>query len=422
MTGFWVLAAAMLLAALVAVMPALLGRGRAPAVAREALNLAVHRDRLAEIARQRADGELSPERAAEAERELELELLRDLQPSSARGRAPRAAPRWVAGLVAIAVPLTTVLLYVDLGSPGAVRHAVSRTSAPAQAAGPPGHLEPGRIEELVNGLARRLQDDPSNLQGWVILGRSYSALERHAEAREAFAAAAGLAPGDPDILVALAESTALAAGGDLAGRPEELLREALGLKPDHPDGLWLAGLAASQGGRPEETVAHWERLLGVVQDPQERQTVTQYLGEARKQVAGSGPVPESAVASPPTPPPIEVAGRAAALTVEVALAPELRAEVAAADTVFIFARAPESRLPIAIVRKTVAELPTRVTLDDSMAMDPTMKLSTLPRVVVAARVSKSGSAAAQQGDLEGTATALSTGQTDPVQVVIDRRL
>jgi cytochrome c-type biogenesis protein CcmH len=110
------------------------------------------------------------------------------------------------------------------------------------------------------------------------------------------------------------------------------------------------------------------------------------------------------------------------LTVRVNLAPELRGQVSAGDTVFIFARPPEGRMPLAIVRKTVAELPTSVTLDDSMAMNPSLKLSTLPQVVVAARVSKSGSAAAQRGDLEGTTEPLSPSRTEPVQVVIDREL
>jgi cytochrome c-type biogenesis protein CcmH len=204
------------------------------------------------------------------------------------------------------------------------------------------------------------------------------------------------------------------------------VREALALRPDHPDGLWLAGLAASQAGRPEETVTYWERLLGLLQDPQERNTVTQYLAEARKQ-AGGGGAETAPVTAAATPAPAAAAGAAppvgaASLTVQVDLAPQLRGQVAAGDVVFIFARPPDSRMPLAIVRKTVGELPTSVRLDDSMAMNPSLKLSTLPNVVVAARVSKSGSAVAQKGDLEGATEPLSPSRAEPIRVVIDREL
>jgi cytochrome c-type biogenesis protein CcmH len=309
---------------------------------------------------------------------------------------------------------------------------------------PAAHDAPGKpsIDDLVASLARRLQADPNNVQGWVMLGRSYESMERHAEARDAFAAAARLTPGDPEILTRLAEATALASGGDLSGRPEELLRQALTIRPKLPDALWLSGLAAAQRLQYAEAIGYWQTLEGLVAAPEEKAMVAQYIQDARQQAgqevltpAASDTTPAQPASAPTAPaapatPTASTAAMAAApsapagvVTVQVSLAPELRERVADGDTVFIFARPAEGpRMPLAIVRKTVADLPTSVRLDDGMAMTPTMKLSSFPRVVIGARVSKSGSAAAQSGDLEGLSEPVAPVEPSPVLVRIDRQI
>ena len=434
MIEFWTIAAAMLLAALAALLPPLLGRGRDTRSARADLNVAVHRDRLAEIERQKADGELGGQQADEARHEVEGDLLRDLSQSSETPSA-RRAPRWVAGLVALGLPVAAVLVYLQLGAPQVLRGEVARAT-PVPAA----HDAPGKpsIDDLVASLARRLQADPNNVQGWVMLGRSYESMERHAEARDAFAAAARLTPGDPEILTRLAEATALANGGDLSGRPEELLREALTIRPKLPDALWLSGLAAAQRLQYAEAIGYWQTLEGLVAAPEEKAMVAQYIQDARQQAgqevltpAASDTTPAQPASAPtapvapatPTAPAAAPSAPVGVVTVQVSLAPELRERVADGDTVFIFARPAEGpRMPLAIVRKTVADLPTSVRLDDGMAMTPTMKLSSFPRVVIGARVSKSGSAAAQSGDLEGLSEPVAPVEPSPVLVRIDRQI
>jgi cytochrome c-type biogenesis protein CcmH len=420
MTLFWIAAGVLVATALLTLLPALLGRGRASRVARDALNLAVHRDRLAEIERQQADGELDPARAEEARLEVERDLLRDVTGGEAAGPAGRAAPRWVAGLVAVGVPLIAVLLYFETGAPQAIRQVAA--VPPAHPGGQPGEHGAGQLEGLVEALAQRLRADPSNLQGWLMLGRSYATLQRYPESRDAFDAALRLAPQDPTVMTELAQATALASGGNLGGRAEELLGRALAASPDHPDALWLAGIAASQRGGYAEAAAHWEKLLRLVQSPEDRQTVEQYVAEARKQAGMEPAVP---AAMPAAPPPAEGApgSAGAGLVVNIALAAELRESVSPTDTVFIFARPAEgARMPLAIVRKTVAELPASVTLDDSMAMSPEYRLSGFPSVVVSARVSKTGSATPQSGDLEGVSAPLSPTSGGPVDLKIDHRI
>jgi cytochrome c-type biogenesis protein CcmH len=410
-TTFWLASAAMVIAALASVLPALLGRGRRDTVERRAVNLAVHRDRLAEVDRQTDLGELGTEQVAQARREVEHDLLRDVQadPDAASPRDTRAR-RWTALLASAAVPLVAVPTYLALGTPEASRMIPASASPSAQAeshgAAP--------IDELVQGLARRLQAQPDDLKSWVLLGRAYLTLERYAEASRAFEAASGLAPEDPAVLTHLAEASALASGGDLSGRPEALVLAALQVRPDYPDALWLAGLSASQGGRYPEAIERWETLLAATADPEARALLAQYIGAARKQASGLDPGPSAAAAGVPAAP---------GLSVRVSISPDLAAHAAGTDTVFVFARPSQgSRMPLALVRTTVDRLPATLTLDDSTAMNPDLKLSSVPEIVVGARVSKSGQAMPQAGDLEGLSAALSPVSVSSVSVTVDRRL
>jgi cytochrome c-type biogenesis protein CcmH len=246
-------------------------------------------------------------------------------------------------------------------------------------------------------------------------------LNRYAEARDAFEAAARLTPENPEVLTRLAEAAALAAGGDLRGEPEAVLQRALALRPDYPSALWLAGLAASQGGRYAEAVGHWESLLALAQDPEDRAMISQHLEQVKREAGVTplaGGAPGDATRAPtvtPAPPP-----ESPALSVAVSLAPGLQDRVSAADTVFVFARPAEGpRMPLAIVRTTAGELPTTVVLDDSAVMNPGTKLSTVPRIVVGARVSKSGTAMPQPGDLEGLSAPLSPADVSSIAVTID---
>jgi cytochrome c-type biogenesis protein CcmH len=423
MMAFWLIVAALVAAALALILPPLLGRSQREATVRAELNLAVHRDRVAELARQERYGELGREQAEEARLEIERELLRDQQGPGAPA-VERRAPRWTAVLVGLAVPASALLLYLELGSPGALSPSTPAAGGAATAQGVPGEHA---MDDLIAGLVKRLQADPGNLRDWVMLGRSYNALERFAEAREAFAEAARLAPKDPEVLTRLAEATALANEGDLTGRPEALLREALAIEPRFPSALWLSGLAASQREQLAEAIGHWEVLEQVVTSADEKAMVSQYLAEARRQLGlpalpaqgASTPAAVEASAGSPAADP----AAATSVTVRVSLAPELRDRVAAGDTVFVFARpADGARMPLAIVRHTVAELPFSVTLDDSMAMSAGTKISSVPRIVVGARVSKSGTAVPQSGDLEGLSEALSPAGASSVEVRIDRQI
>jgi cytochrome c-type biogenesis protein CcmH len=262
-------------------------------------------------------------------------------------------------------------------------------------------------------------------------------MNRHAEAARAFDRAVALVPDNADLLADYADSVGAAEGG-LRGKSLELIERALKADPTHWKALALAGTAAFNRKDFQQAVDYWERMKKTVPPGSPiAGSIDASIAEARElgglkagptsgsqalaAAAGaakgpSGPAPAPAPAPPTSP------SSGATIAGTVSLAPALAAKVAPTDTVYIFARAAEgSKMPLAIIRKQVQDLPTPFSLDDSMAMAPNFALSNFSSIVIGARVSKSGSAAPQSGDLEGLSPAVKIGATG-LAVVIDRAL
>jgi cytochrome c-type biogenesis protein CcmH len=331
-------------------------------------------------------------------------------------------------VIAVAVPLTAFGLYLELGTPAALDGVETVQAAPASA---PGGVDQGQVphslEEMVSGLEARLAETPNDPQGWVMLGRSYAAMKRPEDARDALAEASRLQPDDPFTLVAYAEVLGGLQDNGLAGKPIELIRRALELQPEFPRALWLAGVEAFRREDRPQALIYWQRLAdGGTLDPEDAQR----LGEAIAAVspgapglaqAAPRPTAASTASASAAPTPAATADASGGLVrVSVDLSPQLAEQAAPTDTVFVFARAAQGpRMPLAVQRRTVADLPLTVTLDDSMAMTPQFRLSSFPQVVVGARVSKSGNAAPSAGDLSGLSEAVNPTAGVAVSVMID---
>ena len=269
-----------------------------------------------------------------------------------------------------------------------------------------------RISSMVDRLAERLKTRPDDAEGWQMLGRSYATLGKHGQAISAYETALRLRPNEPTLLAELAFSAAITnrrvGGADSA----QLLQRALKLDPRNPKALALAGTLSLERKDYQGAVQHWEQLARnePADSPLGRQ-IQASIAQAR-QLAGSQsallPVADDALASIAAPPPRAAA--AGTVTGTVTLAPALQGRVAPDDTLFVFARAVNgSRMPLAVLRKQVRDLPLSFTLDDSLAMSPAAKLSSAANVVVGARISKSGKAGAQEGDLQGQLPAVALG-------------
>jgi len=386
MSGF-VAAAAVL--ALVALAVLLRPSRRKPAADRETLNVSVYRDQLRELEADRAAGTIAAPDYERARAEIERRLLED-----AAGPAPAPASAASGGRKAIlaagvAVPLLAAAVYYVVGSPSAV-------------------VPPDRqIEEMVERLATKMKSRPEDVEGWKMLGRSYSVLGRFRDAVEAYAQAAKRAPRDAQLLADFADALAMAQGQRLAGEPEQLVLRALEIEPDNLKALALAGTAAFERKDYVGAARLWERMLPrVAPDSEDARTIQSNINEARS-LAGQPPLAA------------QVASKGSSLKGTVRLAPALAGKVSPDDAVFIFARAENGPpMPLAVLRKRVRDLPVEFALDDSMAMAPSLRLSSQKKVIVGARISKSGSATPQAGDLQGLSGPV-TNDASGVAVTID---
>jgi cytochrome c-type biogenesis protein CcmH len=395
MIVFWVGSALLAVVALAVLLRPLYTRGRHRDVSGDSLNAAVYRDQIRELGADLAGGRLAQADYARAKAELERRLLDDVQDRPADGRrtrqaAPDAERRTQRGLLifsAVAVPLLALGIYLGTGNPRALDPA-AREGQGAQLA---------QIEAMVQGLADRLEQNPEDAEGWKMLAKSYAVLGRFPEAVRAYSKAIVRSPRDPQLLADFADALAMARGQRMKGEPEELVLRALQIDPNNLKALALAGTAAFERSDFRTAARYWERMLPLVPaDSEDARTIRANVDEARAQSASKAPAKKEQAKKEPAK---AVAGKP--LQGVVSLSPTLAAKASPDDTVFIFARAAEGPpMPLAVLRKRVRDLPVKFSLDDSMAMTPTLKLSAFPRVVVGARISKSANATPQPGDLQ----------------------
>ncbi len=406
MTAFFVVAAALVAVAVIFVVPPLLRRPPEGGGSRAQANIDIYRDQLRELEADVQAGTLARDQYDRARREIEARLLQDVEETPARAQAapaPKRGARAAAIALAVAVPVGAAIVYLSVGNPGALVAEIGGSGG--------GHgLSPEQFEGLVARLAARMKENPDDAEGWMMLGRSYAVLGRFREASDAYANAAVRQPQDAQLLADYADALAMAQGRRLDGEPEKLIARALAADPENVKANMLAGTVAFNRGDYTKAAAHWERILERIPPESElAQQVRGAIADARAQGGGGA-------ASPAAKAQTAGAGRVRGT---VTLSPSLAAKAKPGDTVFIFARAAQGpRMPLAIVRKQVRDLPYEFTLDDSMAMSPAAKLSGHKQVVVGARISKSGNATPQPGDLEGATKPVAVG-AERLSVVID---
>ena len=429
MIVFVSIAAAMVVMALAWIVVPLLrgGPGADARLTREASNVAILRDQLRELENDLSNGTISREQYDPARRDLERRVLEESSAAPEAGTSmPSRAGALTAAIIAGALPIAALIIYVALGN----FDAFSGRAAPASAAAGQHDVSPEQIEKMIAELEARLDKDPSNADGWAILARTFYQLNRFPEATRAYERAAALVPDDARLLADFADALAAAQGG-LQGKPLELVSRALAVDPAQWKALALAGTAAFDRKDYPQAVAYWERMKATVPPNSPiAKSIDASIAEARE----LGGLKATAAAALPAPPAVAKGPAAAASKAPVAgasagtvagtvtLAPALAAKVLPDDVVFIFARPVQGpRMPLAIMKKQVRELPIAFTLDDSMSMSPATALSSAAEVIVGARISRSGQAIPQSGDVEGFSPPVKVGARG-VAVVIEKAI
>lgn len=415
MTQFAIFAALMLLLALAFPLVPLLRR-RGPASHQDSANS----QRLKALDQALAAGVIDNDEYETKRASLSLSAA----PASAA--APHRRATTIAAMaMALLLPAAAILLYRGVGEAAALDPA--RMSAKA-AVDADGHgLD---MNQAIDGLLAKLTESPDNADGWALLGRAYQSAGRFAESRDALKRAFDLQPENHDLTVEYAQALALASEGRrIDGDARQLIERVLAADPDHQRALWLIGISNYQAGNYDAAITSWNRLLpNLPPDTDIAQSVRAQIDEAQKlggtiamvDVPGTAPAATPATVAPPPAAPADSSTDAPRLTVRVTLDPKLADKLDPQATLFVFARAANGPpMPLSIQRIPASRLPITVTLDESMGMIADVKLSMFPQVVIGARISKSGNAMAQPGDLQTLSPPVDVMWRDPIDLVID---
>jgi len=418
---FWIIAAAMLLAALALLLPTLLRPKQFVDRDLNQININIAKQRLKELEAEYQAGQHSDAQYQQIQKDLEQQLANDLE----KGQAPETAKniqssKLVATIIAATVPLLAVTMYLtrgnmddmDFSGPGA--GADSGMNMISKNGTPP------TIDEMIATLEEKLAKKPNNPQGWFMLARSYMSLKQYDKSIPAWEKLLDLiGQEEPDVLVQYADALAMTQKGRLAGKPTEQVLKALKLDPNNTQGLWLAGMAMQEQKKDMAALGYWRRLEpNMTDDPESQVALRGLINHAERRLhlkeTDFSALPSIASASnKPT------ANNASAIRLEIDLDPSLAAKVAVEDSLFIYAKALSGPpMPLAAARKKAIDLPLSITLDDSMAMMPQMKLSNFKQVKVGARISKSGNAIAQDGDFYAEVQPVTVGQKGVIKLLI----
>ncbi|MCK9635210.1 MAG: c-type cytochrome biogenesis protein CcmI [Methylobacter tundripaludum] len=402
---FLLIVSVMVLIAFLFVLPPLWRKHPVAEADQDQRNIAIARQRLAELKEQLQAGALTQELYDEQRVELEQALSDDLDIDSHAKISPSQG-RWMASMLIVAIPLLAGSLYWTLGSYRSLSQVEQTAATPEQE----------QISKMVAGLAERLEKQPDDALGWTMLGRSYKYLQQYPKAVAAFERAYKLLGDQPEIMLLYADALAFANNEQLDGKPSELIFKALAMEPNNVTGLWLGGMAKGQTGDFAAAMDLWKKLEAQLPPGSEaRQEIQGLLAKLATQMQEGAAAPvESRPAQP-----VEIAS----IDVQVSLAPELQKSTNPNDTVFIYAQALSGpKMPLAIARKQVSELPLTVSLTDAMAMMPNMKLSNFEQVKLLARISKSGGATQQPGDLIGVIEQVTLADKSSHKIVINSQV
>ena len=418
---FWLIISTMTVLVLGLLLWPLLKRTAAAVTGEQEKTLSIFRQQFAELGQDRANGVLTDELYEQARRELERRLLEETgatetTPTMARRQV---SSRPVALALAIIIPTVSGLLYWELGNP----LAMTQSDEPAlsgQGTAEGAHQSPDGLAAMVERLQQKMEENPNDGVGWGMLARSYMAMGRHADAVPIYEKAVKLIPDDAQLLVDYADALGVLHGRKLDGKPEVLIQQALKIDPRNVKALMLAGTVAFNRKNFARAAKDWEQAranLPADTDPEMTQQLMAAIAEAQSQLGG-GQATMPASTEPTVP--AQQTGQSRAISGTVTLAPSLAGKGSPSDVLFVFAREVGGPpMPVSIVRATRKDLPFTFQLDDSTSPMPSRKLSSAGPVVIVARLSKSGQAMPQNGDLEGTSQPVQSG-VDGITVVIDR--
>ena len=366
-------------------------------VSRRQLNAAIYRDQLTRLDQDRDEKMIAPEDFDQARTELQRRLIDDASVDDAA--VTLHPPKKTMLVIGVALPIVAISMYLLLGSP-----------ATLNPTGPQHKVDATELNSMLEGLAKKLEKEPDNFKGWAMLARSYKAVGRNAEAEQAFGRAGAVLDDDAQLLADYADVVATNANGNLSGKPTQLIEKALKADPHNGMALWLSGTAAFQRSDFDKAIHTWESLAQqLTPGSEDDQMLQNAIGEAYAKSGKTAPTVASKATAPSTAAKAAAANPNASVSGEVDMDPLLKGKALATDIVMVIARLPGTRMPMAVLRVPASQLPLKFTLDDSLAMNPQSLISNASQVEVEVRISKTGMAMPEPGDLLSSAQTVKVG-------------
>lgn len=393
MTSFLIPAVLLLILVLVLLLRPFFFPAKELATSRRQMNAAIYREELDKLEADRLVGAVDASSYEQSHAEMRQRLFQDTD--EADDLAVLGSPKKTIIGICLFVVVLSVGFYFYLGD--ASRIAERNAQKP---------MTQESVEKMVAEFAAKMEKEPDNLKGWAMLARSYRILGRNAEAANAYARAGAFVDSDPQLLADYADVLAANANGNFAGKPQQLINKALALDPNNLLALWLSGTAAFNAQNYKTAVQSWEKLAKQLPpETDEARAIAASIAEARSK-GDLAPASVAAISSQ------GVSG-------QIGISAELQSKLKAGDTLMVIARKPGERMPVAVLKTAVNTFPMSFVLNDALAMNPNALISQLPEVSVEVRISKTGMAMPESGDLISAPQTIKVG-TNNVRLMVNQ--
>lgn len=383
-------------------------------------NLALLRAQFKELEEDRGAGRISEEEYQETRDEIQARVLEETAQNDRTVAKTGRQGLYAALACILLVPSMACFVYAKIGMIDAMDPLVVRTSSMGAPSGM-GHTDE-ELQETVKQLKQRLKDNPDNVDGWRMLARVNASYEKWEEAAMAYEQVNRLNPGNPAVLSDWADMIA-ATTGTIEGRPQQLLEEALRIDPTYWKALALMGTLCYNKRDFQGAVDYWTRLRNLTeQGSQTWRQITENIEEARQLGGLTSTTPSTMVpVQKPAPKQVDADPSKHFIKGTVELGAAIKDKVRPDDTVFVFARPTSgSKMPVAFIRLSVAQLPAQYHLDSTSQMGMGIKtLADVKDVILEARISRSGNFMPSKGDLQGMVKGTVKVGSSDVKIVID---
>lgn len=386
MTSFVISALLLLILVLVLLLRPLFFPAKESATSRRQMNATIYREELDKLEADRMAGTVDSYSYEQTHAEMRQRLFQDTD--EADDFAVLGSPKKTIIGICLFVVMLSAGFYFYLGD--AAQIAQKSTERP---------MTQESVEKMVDEFAAKMDKEPDNLKGWAMLARSYRILGRNTEAANAYARAGSFIDSDPQLLADYADVLAANANGNFAGKPQQLINKALAQDPNNLLALWLSGTAAFNVQNYKAAVQSWEKLAKQLPgESDEARAIAASIAEARSK-GGLASASAPAISNQ------GVSG-------QVDISPELKPKIKAGDVLMVIARKPGERMPVAVLKTPVTAFPISFILNDALAMSPNALISQIPEVSVEVRISKTGMAMPEAGDLISTPQTIKVGTTN----------